>query len=424
MKPLSLLVFVFLSAGALAHDQATLAQAEQDGRSLSAGGYHTCGISMDGMLTCFGDDSENQSKDFPEGVRFKAISAGRYHTCGIKMNGTLTCFGGDLVDQRKDFPEGVRFKAISAGDYHTCGIAMDDTLTCFGVEGVNQRKDFPEGVRFKAISAGSYHICGITMDGTLTCFGDDSRNQRKDFPEGVRFKAISAGGYHTCGITMDDTLTCFGADLDNQRDGLENFQLFPALGFSTFDRGLLKLSRYVYPEKVPFVKSFAEIASAYQLPPGNESPLSTALAYQTASARLLAFNYLKPFLSDVQTEMFESKILPKYRSDLSTWNTKAGIRVITEIPCSKKQFDVSLDILIASLDACKPLVADQKALEDLSELLTELGRIKALGANNSPAVASLLFAHANLLQALLDNPATRGFAGVANEIHTYMKAQR
>ena len=66
-----------------------------------------------------------------------AVAAGVHHSCAITMNGEVMCFGKQEHGRCNiplNFP---RVKAISAGVRHTCVITLDDILVCF-CEGCNQ----------------------------------------------------------------------------------------------------------------------------------------------------------------------------------------------------------------------------------------------------------------------------------------------
>jgi len=383
--------------------------------SISSGLWHTCGIRVDGTLQCFGQDIRDQRKDFPEGVRFKSISSGHFHTCGIKIDGTLQCFGREDADQRKDFPAGVKFKSISAGGHHTCGIREDDTLLCFGFDERSQRKNLPRGLKFQSLSTGGDHTCGIMEDGALMCFGNDSHGQRMDFPEGVRFKSISAGQRHTCGIDEDGRVLCFGGRSLGQRNGVssEEFPGAPILNFASFEKGLLRLARYVYPEKKAFVEAIAQ-ATHRQSPTSSKSDLE---------GRLLGFGYLEPFLMDIETEVIESYVLPRYWSELAVSKEKAGVVRISDIAFSDRSYSVSLDYLIASLQACAPLESDEVKHSEMNQLLTSLGEIKASGVVRVVDVLLELDSHEALLNSLRQSSATKGFAGVIEQVRGYLSAQ-
>ena len=69
--------------------------------SVSAGGWghHTCGVTTDGTVACWGNDGYGQST--PPSGEFASVSAGGYHTCGVKTDGSVECWGGDVYCESK-----------------------------------------------------------------------------------------------------------------------------------------------------------------------------------------------------------------------------------------------------------------------------------------------------------------------------------
>ena len=179
-------------------------------RAVSTGLRHSCGLKSDDTLTCWGDNRSGQA-DAPAGT-FKSVSAGRYHSCAIKTDETITCWGDNYSGQA-DAPAGT-FKSVSAGYNHTCAIKTDETITCWG-DNFWKQADAPAGT-FKSVSAGNKHSCAITIDDTIECWGDNDSGQA-DAPAGT-FKALSAGRTHSCAITTDDTIECWGDNDWRQAD--------------------------------------------------------------------------------------------------------------------------------------------------------------------------------------------------------------
>jgi alpha-tubulin suppressor-like RCC1 family protein len=84
-------------------------------RSLSAGGAHTCGVTTGGKAYCWGDNLEgrlgtggsfltarqwNTKPSAVEGdLKFTMISAGEYHSCGVTTEGAVYCWGGNREGQ-------------------------------------------------------------------------------------------------------------------------------------------------------------------------------------------------------------------------------------------------------------------------------------------------------------------------------------
>ena len=208
-------------------------------QSISAGGWHSCGIRTDGTAICWGHNRDGQSDPPSETIltidsgtnhscailtdgiatcwghnwdgkanapvdRFTVITAGGGHSCGIRTDGTATCWGHNTHGQSDSPPD--KLTTISVGWSHSCGIRTDRTVTCWGHNTYGQT-NAPAG-QFTVITAGGGHSCGIRTDGTATCWGHNTHGQ-SDAPAD-EFKKVSAGSLHSCGIRTDGTVTCWG----------------------------------------------------------------------------------------------------------------------------------------------------------------------------------------------------------------------
>jgi len=233
---------------------------------VTAGTTHTCAIrNISGkgrMLACWGDDSRGQigngslpSPSTPAFVSkatdWVSVSAGGFHTCGIRdVSGKgrmLACWGSDADGQigngalgQPSVPAQVGraydWKTVSAGENHTCGIRGTGLLACWGSDefgqignggGVGAGTTVPTQVaknlptNWKSVSAGRAHTCGIKgSTNRLYCWGDNRYGQSVAASEEVLFTApqLYAGGWkaqdtghrHSCAIGGDGKLTCWG----------------------------------------------------------------------------------------------------------------------------------------------------------------------------------------------------------------------
>ena len=74
--------------------------AYENALQVSAGGYHTCALMIDGRIDCWGLDDDGQATP-PAGI-FTQVSAGDYHTCGLRSDGSVECWGDNGSGQATD----------------------------------------------------------------------------------------------------------------------------------------------------------------------------------------------------------------------------------------------------------------------------------------------------------------------------------
>ncbi len=188
--------------------------------SISAGGAHTCVLTGDQEVKCWGKNDSgqlgndsNSTSDFPVVVEelddAEKISLGANHSCALKSDGSVACWGenekgqlGDADTSDADEPVEVtgldEIEKISLGSNHSCAIKSDDTLWCWGD-----------------------HSSGQLGVGSLS-LGATSRNYPVEVSGLSPFREVSAGGSHTCALVgggsfgSDPRVYCWGANLSGQ----------------------------------------------------------------------------------------------------------------------------------------------------------------------------------------------------------------
>jgi alpha-tubulin suppressor-like RCC1 family protein len=246
------------------------------------GGYrHTCGLTEDGVAYCWGWDGEGQlgNGDVSQDVQspspvdtstilgnkaFVQLGAGSYHSCGITVDGVAYCWGNDSCGRLGDgggvlntqspslvdtsaIPSNKAFVSISTGEEHTCSLTADGLATCWGGDGHGQLGNggtplslqspslvdvsaIPGNKTFVQLDLGYWFTCGLTADGVAYCWGLDDFGQLGNGAETGQdtlspsqvdtsailkkkaFVKLTGGHYHTCGLTADGVAYCWGRD--------------------------------------------------------------------------------------------------------------------------------------------------------------------------------------------------------------------
>ena len=205
---------------------------------VDAGEFHTCAVSSNGALKCWGKNNEGQLGQDDTGhrgdasgemgaeltainlgtdVTVRQVSVGGRHSCALLSNDTVKCWGKnsdaqlgqDSTDHRGDasgemaalaaihLGSGLSAKQISAGDGHSCALLSDDKIKCWGRNNYGQ------------LGQGDLNNRGGAS-------GDMAALSAIDFGAGVRVKQVSAGGDHSCAILSNGKLKCWGRNNEGQ----------------------------------------------------------------------------------------------------------------------------------------------------------------------------------------------------------------
>ena len=236
---------------------------EPTGR-IAAGDKHTCAISLNNTIWCWGDNAYSQlgssafSGDFslipiqasalPGSRIAKRIVAGTNHTCVLATDGTVWCWGDNgwgslgVVGSTKADPVQVLLGAtatmIAAGGFTTCAVLINDSMECWGRNHKGQLGNdtsggtpvdtpvytsfVPGSFTVGHLEIGSAHSCAISVLGAAWCWGDVANGRLGITQElnvltptataslGSTASEVAAGGAHTCALLTNGSVMCFG----------------------------------------------------------------------------------------------------------------------------------------------------------------------------------------------------------------------
>lgn len=223
-----------------------------DVTDFALGDDHTCVLTRFGGVKCWGNNRVGQLGNgtlndslSPVAVNglsraVVSIAAGAAHTCALTSNGGVKCWGRNWAGQLGDGTHSDRLtpvdvsgltsgvQAIAAGQYHTCAVTAEGGIKCWGKneggqlgDGTNWGRPTPGDVYnsdrslltgIKTVTAGANHTCALTAAESVLCWGAGEKGQLGNggwtsiyapvavsgLARGV--KAIAAGNDHTCAV--------------------------------------------------------------------------------------------------------------------------------------------------------------------------------------------------------------------------------
>jgi alpha-tubulin suppressor-like RCC1 family protein len=229
--------------------------------ALTAGYFHTCGLKANGAALCWGYNFYGQVGNGTAGnlattpspvtgsYAFQSLSAGGYHTCGITTSGSTLCWGyngfgqlgnGTSTGAATPIPTNVggamTFASIGAENFHTCALDANGAAYCWGFNNqgavgndtqfgfVSTPTAVAGGLSFVELTGGGpgYHTCGRVSSGAAYCWGYNAFGQGgigTTFPSALKTPTLVSGGnwatlstgeLHSCGITTAGVAKCWG----------------------------------------------------------------------------------------------------------------------------------------------------------------------------------------------------------------------
>jgi choice-of-anchor C domain-containing protein len=179
---------------------------------LSTGHAHTCVITTSQMLRCWGWNGDGQSTVPADLGPVLQVGAGVYQTCAVTISGQVRCWGQNNFGQL-DIPSDLGTATqVSTGNTHVCAIQSSGMLRCWNRNDFGQSTVPADLGPVTQVSTGDYHACAITTSGMLRCWGHNGEG-RSNVPSDLGpVIQVSAGATNTCAITTSGSLRCWGHD--------------------------------------------------------------------------------------------------------------------------------------------------------------------------------------------------------------------
>lgn len=195
--------------------------------TFDADGLHTCVVTADDELWCWG---YNNSDELGIGERIETSAVPVRPGCGASQSGT--CWSD--------------WSRVATGEFHTCAIRRDGSLWCWGGNGGGSLgigtsgagesvpRAVAPGTQWSFVEAGYRNTCAIQIDGSLWCWGSGTSGEIGDGelelrtaptrvadpPAGTRWQSVDLSGTHdgahVCGVRSDRSLWCWGRNESGQ----------------------------------------------------------------------------------------------------------------------------------------------------------------------------------------------------------------
>ncbi len=183
--------------------------------AVAVGSEHVCALKTDGTVWCWGVNSSGQAGTgattetilVPTQVAIPGdgvshVAAGSHHTCVISGNDEVWCWGlnddgqigiGSLASPQPSPVEVTALRgvasALDGGPSHTCALLDDGSLRCWGAndfgqvgDGTTDPRPMPVpvlalGSEVADVEAGVQFTCARKVDGSVWCWGDNGSGQ-------------------------------------------------------------------------------------------------------------------------------------------------------------------------------------------------------------------------------------------------------
>ena len=237
-------------------------------QQLSLGYTHTCALLTNRSVHCWGNNEVGQlgpevtgsSNAVPtvvpisDSLNVSAIDAGYGHTCALSLDGTVSCWGWNVYGQLGD-PDTERQSStpvsvkdlggvvgLVLGEAHSCALLNNGNAKCWGnnslgqfgngIEAINAGYDAKPAKTLEisgsvAVSAGYLFNCSLDGEGVVSCWGNNEYGQlgnsnftaSQRFPEVVKkadgtvfsgVQAVRPGYLHTCALAANKYVYCWG----------------------------------------------------------------------------------------------------------------------------------------------------------------------------------------------------------------------
>jgi alpha-tubulin suppressor-like RCC1 family protein len=171
-------------------------------------------------------------------VQFLSVTAGGNHTCGVTVDGALFCWGGWYLGTPV-LVERFGVTGVQAGGERTCGLAAGGPAQCWSPD-VDATPEPLGTVQLTQLAVGPRSACGLDPSGAAWCWGANDWGQLGNGTKnpalepvavsgGHTFTSIATYGDHACALAPAGEAWCWGSSVvgelgdSSETDGCANY---------------------------------------------------------------------------------------------------------------------------------------------------------------------------------------------------------
>jgi alpha-tubulin suppressor-like RCC1 family protein len=187
--------------------------------TIAAGGTHSCALTSDGRVECWGSNFRGEvgaglemgtfvaSPQPVSGDGYVQLALGLWYSCALHTSGAVDCWGRSWYGEggrppfwdvttplRMEAPQ--RFTTMRTGERFSCALDADGAAWCWGAllgDGTAAQDHVPTHVssdlHFIGLAAGTAHACANTAT-EVWCWGDNSHGQLGDGTRETRLAPV------------------------------------------------------------------------------------------------------------------------------------------------------------------------------------------------------------------------------------------
>ena len=315
--------------------------------AIAAGDEYSLALKPDGTVVGWGSDLFFQTNVPSYVSNVVAIAAGTDHALALRSDGKIIGWGGNQYGETNAPASATNVVSIAAGGYFSLALRADGRVVGWGFNGDGEINVPASVTNAVAISAGDVHALALLSDGTVIGWGSNSLGEIT-VPAGVTNAiAISAGSQYSLALMSDGTIIGWGASSVGQINtlGITDAAAIAAGGFTSFDINTLRIT-LIGPSSTNI-----ECHSAYT-DPGATATGSCGADETSAIQEMGTVNTSTPGFGFITYQVVEGALSRAVQRQVTVIDTTPPMPDLSSLPDIVAQCGTNITTVPTSTDAC------------------------------------------------------------------------